>query len=349
MRFFGGAVFLLRRSGLLVAVLLLAGAFLGGARAFGATIADWEMNEPANATTMHDSSGSNLDGTIGSAVDTGVGSNGATVYRWPSGNRWGSAHPERLIRVDSSRLNPGTADFVVVMRFQTSSTGDQNIIQKGQATTSGGMWKIPLFGGKIGCNFLGTVHRSAVWSRGTVADGQWHTVRCERRSSGVTITVDDGTPKTNHTWTGSIANTWKLSIGGKSQCDGGATVGCDYFVGSIDRIVVSRPECRGQAATITGTSGANELVGTPNRDVIVANGGADQIRSGDGNDLICAGKGADHVKAGAGRDRVYGQGGNDGLRGNRGNDVLLGGSGFDSARGGQGSDTCKSVERRRSC
>jgi Ca2+-binding RTX toxin-like protein len=349
MGFFEGAFFLLRRSGLLIAVLLLASAFLGRASAFGATIADWEMNEPPGATTMHDASGSNLNGTIGSAVVTGVVTDGATVYRWPSGNRWGSAHPERLIRVDSSLLNPGTADFVVVMRFQTTSTGDQNIIQKGQARTTGGMWKIPLFGGRIGCNFLGSVHRSAVWSRDTVADGQWHTVRCERRSTGVTITVDGGTPKTNHTWTGSIANTWALSIGGKSQCDGGVTVGCDYFVGSIDRIIVSRPECQGEVATLTGTSGADELVGTPNRDVIVANGGADQIRSGDGDDLICAGRGADQVYAGAGRDRVHGQGGNDALQGNRGNDLLWGGSGFDSARGGLGSDACYSAERTRSC
>jgi Ca2+-binding RTX toxin-like protein len=349
MGIFGGAFFLLRRSGLLIAVLLLVGAFIAGAPAFGATIAEWRMNEPPGATTMHDSSGSNLNGTIGSAVATGVVADGATVYRWPSGNRWGSAHPERLIRVDSSRFNPGTADFVVVMRFNTSSTGDQNIIQKGQAKTSGGMWKIPLFGGRIGCGFKGVVHRSAVWSRETVADGQWHTVRCERRSTGVTITVDGGAPKTNPRWTGSIANNWALSIGGKPKCDGGVTVGCDYFVGSIDWITVSRPECQGEVATITGTGGADDLVGTSDRDVIVANGGADQIRGGGGNDLICAGRGPDHVQAGAGGDRVYGQGGNDALEGNRGNDLLSGGSGFDSGRGGQGSDTCISLERHRSC
>ena len=349
MGLFGGAVLLLRRSGLLIAVLLPASAFLTAAPTFGATIADWEMNEPAGATTMHDSSGSNLDGTIGSAVATGVVSDGATVYRWPSGNRWGSAHPERLIRVDSSLLDPGTADFVVVMRFQTSSTGDQNIIQKGQATSTGGMWKIPLFGGKIGCNFLGVVHRSAVWSRETVADGQWHTIRCERRSTGVTLTLDGGAPKINHTWTGSISNHWRLSIGGKAQCDGGVTVGCDYFVGSIDHITVSRPECQGEVATITGTSDADDLVGTAGRDVIVAYGGADQIRAGGGDDLICAGKGADQVHGGPGGDRIYGQDGDDVLAGDRGNDIIWGGSGFDSARGGRGSDTCHSVERARSC
>ena len=230
----------LRRAGLVTAVLLLVSASFGTASAFGAVVADWEMNEGAGATTMHDSSGSGLNGTIGSAVVTGVTSDGAKGYRWLSENRWNSAHPERLIKVTSSKLNPGTANFTVVMRFKTGSFGDQNIIQKGQSQTGGGMWKIPLFDGKVGCNFLGVVHRSAVWSRGVVADNKWHTVRCDRRTTGVTITVDGGTPKTNRTWTGSISNTWPLSIGGKPKCDGGKTVGCDYYVGYIDKIVVMR-------------------------------------------------------------------------------------------------------------
>jgi hypothetical protein len=363
---FGRASSIRLRKGLLIAALLTASVSVDATSAFGATIADWEMNEPSGATTMHDSSGSNLSGTIGSAVVTGVAIDGGTGYRWLSENRFGGAHPERLIRVDSSRLNPGTADFVVVMRFRTASTGDQNIIQKGQARTTGGMWKIPLFGGRIGCGFKGSEHRSAVWSREIVADDQWHTVRCERRTTGVTITVDGGTPKTNRTWTGSIANAWPLAIGGKPSCDG-VTVGCDYFVGYLDRVVVMRPECNGVAATMTGTSGADELLGTPDRDVIVAGGGADQIWGRGGDDLICAGSGTDQVEGGAGRDRVYGQGGrdhlqggrsndkllgqggNDVLEGNGGDDVLRGGPGFDSGFGGRGSDDCFSVELARSC
>jgi hypothetical protein len=230
----------LHRWGLVTAVLVLVTASFGAASASGAVIADWEMNESSGAKTMHDSSGSGLNGTIGSAVVTGVVTNGAKGYRWRSENRWNTAHPERLVKVSSSKLNPGTQNFTVIMRFYTGSFGDQNIIQKGQAKTSGGMWKIPLFDGKVGCNFLGVKHRSAVWSRGIVADNKWHTVRCDRRTTGVTITVDGGTPKTNRTWTGSISNTWPLTIGGKLKCDGGKTVGCDYFVGRIDKIVVMR-------------------------------------------------------------------------------------------------------------
>ena len=329
MRSLGGASFFLRRSSLLLAM-LLAGAFSGAGSAFGATIADWEMNEPSGASTMRDSSGSGLSGTIGSAVVTGVVTDGATAYRWPSGNRSG-VHTERLIKVDSSLLNPGVADFTVIMRFNTGSFGDQNVAQKGQAKTSGGQWKIPIKNGKVGCNFLGVVRRSAVWSREIIADNKWHTVRCDRRTTGVTLTLDGGTPKTNRNWTGSISNTWPVSIGGKPKCDGGITVGCDYYVGLIDRLVVMRPECNGVVATMTGTGGADQLVGTSGRDVIVANGGNDEVRGLGGNDLICGG------------------GGSDQLEGNAGNDVLRGGPGHDSGFGGRGSDACFSVEIARNC
>src|SRR5215216_3275602 len=282
MRFFCGASFSLRRCGLLIALLLIGSASLGVACVFNKTIAEWEMNEGPNATTMHDSSGSGLNGTIGSAVVTGVVTDGATGYQWLSANRSG-VHTERLIKVESARFNPAIADFTVILRFRTASTGDQNIIQKGQARTSGGMWKIPLFGGKVGCNFLGVERRSAVWSRETVADNKWHTVRCDRRSTGVTLTLDGGTPKTNRNWTGSISNTWPLAIGGKPKCDGGVTVGCDYYVGLLDRVVVARSECHDVPATMTGTGRADELVGTPERDVIVGKGGADVIRGRGGN------------------------------------------------------------------
>jgi len=314
----------------LIAALLVCTGSFGVMPALGATIARWEMDEPAGATTMRDSSPAGLDGTIGSAVVTGVVTDGATGYQWPSGNRSG-VHTERLVRVDSSRLNPGIANFTFIMRFKTSSFGDQNIVQKGQAKTSGGQWKIAIKRGKIVCNFLGIVHRSAVWSNEIIADNQWHTVRCDRRTTGVTITIDSNAPKTNHNWTGSISNTWAVSIGGKPKCDGGVTVGCDYYVGLVDRVVIERAECDGVAATITGTSGPDDLVGTPDADVIQGNGGADEIRGLGGNDLICGGDGTDHIE------------------GNAGNDVLRGGPGSDTGLGGLGSDTCVSVESARSC
>ena len=125
----------------------------------------------------------------------------------------------------------------------------------------------------------------------------------------------------------------------------------------------SAPTCRGVAATIVGTAGADQLVGTPGRDVVASFAGADSIATFSGRDLVCAGKGNDYVLAGTdddrvfgsdGRDRLIGRAGNDLLKGNAGNDVLkgnrgrdrlLGGSGFDLCRGGAGPDLLRSCER----
>jgi hypothetical protein len=237
--FFRGQSFALRRWSLLTAVLLTVSASGGVRSAFGAStiIADWEMNEPPGSTTMRDSSGSNLSGTIGSAVQTGVVVSGASGYRWSAQSKAGY-HPERLVKVASSLLNPGSGDFAVTVRLRTGA-GDQNLLQKGQATTAGGMFKIDMVKGYVNCVFKGSQRRVGVRSAQTVWNSMWHTVRCERRSTGVTIVVDGGTPRTTAGATGSIANSSPLSIGGKAACNA-TTIQCDYYVGLVDRAVVER-------------------------------------------------------------------------------------------------------------
>jgi hypothetical protein len=236
--FFRGQSVALRRWSLLTAVLLIVSASWGVGSALAATtVADWEMNEPTGARTMRDSSGSNLSGTIGSAVQTGVVVGGATGYRWSSQNKDGY-RPERLVKVASSLLNPGTGGLVLTVRLRTGA-GDQNILQKGQASTAGGMFKMDMVKGYVNCVFKGSQGRVGVRSAQTVWNGVWHTVRCERRSTGVTIVVDGGTPRTTAGATGSIANTSPLSIGGKAACNG-TTIQCDYYVGLVDRAVVQR-------------------------------------------------------------------------------------------------------------
>jgi Laminin G domain len=200
-------------------------------------IADWRMNEPPGATTMHDSSQSNLSGTIGSAVRTGVVLSGETGYRWSGQNKAGY-HPERLVNVDSSLLNPRRGAFAVTVRLNTGA-GDQNIIQKGQARTAGGMFKIDMVRGRVICAFKGSAGRVAIRSRQTLWDHVWHTVRCERRRRSVSIIVDGGTRRRQAGRTGRIANSWPLSIGGKWRCDP-PDVQCDYYVGHLDRAVVRR-------------------------------------------------------------------------------------------------------------
>jgi Laminin G domain len=227
-----------RRSALIAATALFGTASTGVGSAFGAIVARWEMNEGTGARTMHDTSWSNLSGTIGSAVQTGATGGGATGYRWSSQNRDGQ-RPERLVKVSSSRLNPGRRGFVVIVRLRTL-VGDQNIIQKGQARTAGGMFKVDMVHGRVICSFKGSAGRVAIGSRRTLHDGAWHTVRCERRSGRVTIVVDGASGRTKLGRAGRIANSWALSIGGKLHCDP-PRVGCDYYVGLLDRAVVKRP------------------------------------------------------------------------------------------------------------
>jgi Laminin G domain len=203
----------------------------------GTTVAEWEMNERSGARRMHDSSGSGLWGAIGSAIETGIVRSGARGYRWSWQNKNG-LHPERLVTVQGSRLNPRRAGFVFAVRLLTGA-GDQNIAQKGQARTAGGMFKVDMVRGRVICTFKGSAGRVAIGSRQTLHDGVWHTVRCERRSRRVTIVVDGGSRRTKLGRTGRIANSWALSIGGKLHCDP-PRVGCDYYVGLLDRAIVKR-------------------------------------------------------------------------------------------------------------
>lgn len=128
--------------------------------------------------------------------------------------------------------------------------------------------------------------------------------------------------------------------------------------------VVAAPRvgsCRGVAATIVGSKGADSLTGTGGPDVIAGLDGNDAIAGLGGRDLICAGGGNDRVRAGSaadrafgggGGDRLLGRGGPDLLAGNAGGDVLAGHRGDDRLRGGRGSDACiggGGLDRLRGC
>jgi hypothetical protein len=198
------------------------------------------MNEPAGATTMQDSSGSNLNGTIGSAVQVGTVSAGRTGYNFP----WGgvgprTVNPNKLVTVNDTRLNPGTTDFVIATTFSHWVTGT-NVLQKGQAGTPGGYYKIETHEGHVTCFFEGSTGViSSVVSPNTYNDKAFHTYRCERTAAfGVRLSVDGVVVGTNPKQPGSIANNSPFTIGGKYACDQ-TTVECDYFSGVIDRVAVA--------------------------------------------------------------------------------------------------------------
>jgi len=207
-------------------------------------LADWQMNEPAGARTMFDASANKINGSIGSAVQTGTTVSGAIAYRWSDTDP--NAYPpkpERLVQVGDSRLNPGSREYAVTVRFRpTHSYG--NMIQKGQSTTPGGYfeWEIP--DGVLMCLFRSRdqdgnlIGQKSVRSPSSMPlnDGRWHTVRCEKTVDRVTMTIDGTvTVASAIGYIGPISNAYPLTIGGKSNCDQ-VDVGCDYFAGTIDFI-----------------------------------------------------------------------------------------------------------------
>ena len=85
-------------------------------------------------------------------------------------------------------------------------------------------------------------------------------------------------------------------------------------------VTASRATCRGERATIVGTSGDDVLKGTSGEDVIAGLGGDDRLRGGSGADYLCGGDG---------NDQLYGDDGRDSLVGDAGDDDLDGGADLD--------------------
>jgi hypothetical protein len=201
----------------------------------------WNMNEPRGSTVMTDSSGNGLHGTVGSDVRTGVVAAGATGYNFPYllPNK-PPARPQHLVTVPSNaKLNPDAGTYAVTVRYRTTQNFG-NILQKGQNATPGGYWKFEQPNGIVACLFKDANGRQkAVRSKIALNDGRWHTVKCERSATAVTMYVDGARHNRLAGTTGTIANSNELAIGGKSRCDQYRTT-CDYFVGDIDYVRIDK-------------------------------------------------------------------------------------------------------------
>jgi hypothetical protein len=228
----------------LLAPLLVAGLTPGSADAASqlSPVATWEMNEAPGASTMVDSSGHGVNGAIGSVIRTGIRVQGAVAYRFPFGkpNKTPADTP-RLVKVNSSDLNPGSRDFSVTLRYRTTRDFG-NIIQKGQHGAKGGYFKLEAPHGKLSCLFRGLVGGRLVGktvnSGVALNDGQWHTITCLRTATQITMTIDGAKTRRARGATGTISNNVPMTIGGKTNCDQ-VKVTCDFFTGDIDRISIS--------------------------------------------------------------------------------------------------------------
>ncbi|MFV0459008.1 MAG: LamG domain-containing protein [Actinomycetales bacterium] len=107
--------------------------------------------------------------------------------------------PKAIIEVpDSPMLNPGARPFswgaTVMMTPVETSTGS-NIMQKGFSTGGKSQWKLQVDNkeGQPSCLVVGTMseEKFEALSDISVADGQWHELRCQRTRQSLRLLVDD--------------------------------------------------------------------------------------------------------------------------------------------------------------
>jgi hypothetical protein len=222
-------------------------------------VLDLELNEPVSSTVAVDSSGLGHDGEIGSHLTMNGGFADWDRHLPGAGVYYGADHLIMVPDAADGSLDPQAGNFSVEFAFRTKEKWG-NVIQKGQAATRGGQVKFQIPGGKLSCMFR-TPTGIATTSSGTAKllnDNVWHTVRCDRTPTSVTMYVDGiRTGRVNHN-TGVLDNDIPWTLGGKLNCDtlGGDTAdSCDYFPGDIDYLRLIGPQ-----ATSGGTDSTAPLV-----------------------------------------------------------------------------------------
>jgi hypothetical protein len=205
----------------------------GPAAAASTVVAQWNMNE-TSGTAMLDSSGNGNNGTT------------YNVTRLGSGGYSFNGTTSKVVVQNSSTLNPGTSDFSYSVTVQTSrvppSGTDYDLIRKGISSTSGGEYKLEIVystgGGKAFCLAKDNAKVSATVKGTTnVTDGQVHTLTCQKTSTGLSLVVDHGTPRTKVVSLGSISNNSPLTISAKTPTITG--VNGDFYSGVMRSASIS--------------------------------------------------------------------------------------------------------------
>jgi len=141
----------------------------------------------------------------------------------------------------TSQLNPGGHDFVISAMVDLTATergSGSNLVQKGHFDTGGGQWKLQVDDGVPSCRIAGSrdgENVAAMVTGPSITGLGWVSLRCERRGSSLTISVDGGDPATapgNAAM--SITNDAEVTIGGRVA--GGSDN--DQLHGDLDRVMV---------------------------------------------------------------------------------------------------------------
>jgi hypothetical protein len=195
-------------------------------------VAQWNMAE-TSGTTMYDSSGSGINGTLYHVSTTGSGYvfNGST---------------SKVVVPDSPSLNPGSKDFAYTAQVQTAAVppkdGDYDVIRHGAAATDGGGYRLEIEYSKgIGeayCSISdSTGHTLSIRGTTNVTDGKTHTLTCSKNANGISLQVDSLAPCTKTGTLGSIGNAKPFLLGVKSETT--TSSNGDWYNGTLHGVTVS--------------------------------------------------------------------------------------------------------------
>jgi hypothetical protein len=188
-------------------------------------VARWTFDGGAVAGHVADTSGRGPTLTLRAADQGVIRFEGGTQGRYlafPAVCAAVSPCPRGLLEApDTADLNPGTRSFRWSARVNVAKAqlkGSANVMQKGVATT-GSQWKLQIGAtqGRAQCVLVGTGSATVYLARssGTVADGAWHKVLCQRSGTSLAVFVD-GVQRGQTTVPAalSVGNTMPLRIGG---------------------------------------------------------------------------------------------------------------------------------------
>ena len=205
----------------------------GAARAAGAQTSDtWHMDE-TSGTTMADSTGSH-PGKL-----TKVGLGGAGDPAFPGTGYHFNGNSSKVTIPNAADLNPGTSEVHIAFSMRTTSvpkTLDFDLVRKGVAGQQ--QFKVELQpNGQVSCSFTGSSGTILVQKGPDVHDGAWHSVRCEKFSSSVKLTVD-GASFTGKKSVGSISNPADMIVAshGAGEFFPGDLDELTYVVGSVSTV-----------------------------------------------------------------------------------------------------------------
>ncbi len=196
------------------------------------TFDTWHMDE-TTGTTMVDSTGSH-NGKL-SNVDLG----GAGDPAFPGTGYHFNGKSSKVTIPDSAGLNPGTNEVHIAFSMRTTSvpkTLDYDLVRKGVAGQQ--QFKVEeQQTGQVSCSFTGSSGTILVQKGPDVSDGAWHSVRCEKLSSSVKLTVD-GTTYTGSKSVGSISNPADIIVAshGAGEFFPGDLDELTYIVGSASTV-----------------------------------------------------------------------------------------------------------------